>query len=442
MATTEEDWLLEAKPREVAGFIKGLNQKQRNEYDYTFSTTAHEGQLPPPGEWRTWLIMAGRGFGKTRAGAEWVRALADADPEARIALVAATLGEARSVMVEGESGLLACCPPRGRPAYEPSLRKVTFPNGAMALLYGANEPESLRGPQHSQAWCDEIGKWSESHGRASKAWDNLLLGLRLGDDPRVAATTTPRSVPLLRRLLGGEGLAVTHGRTVDNGHLPARFRRAMKVEFGRSLLARQELDGELIEEIEGALWSRALLESGREAVPTADSVRVVIGVDPPASAEGDACGIVVCALSADGIGRVLADCSVRKPTPERWARAVANAARVWSADRVVAEANQGGEMVRSVVRAADAGGSWALPLKLVHASRGKAARAEPVAALYEAGRVRHAGQFPELEDQLCGLMAGGGYEGPGRSPDRADALVWAMTELMLGRRREPRVWRF
>jgi phage terminase large subunit-like protein len=308
----------------------------------------------------------------------------------------------------------------------------------VATLYSAGEPESLRGPQHSHAWCDEIAKWSQAHGRAEAAWDNLLLGLRLGTRPRVVATTTPRAVPLLLRLLKQPDVALTRGTTAENrDHLAPGFFRSVKVRFGRSLLARQELDGELIEEIEGALWSRALLEAAREAIPTADATRVVIGVDPPASSGGDACGIVVCALGGDGIGRVLADCSVRKPTPERWARAVATAARVWSADRVVAEANQGGEMVRSVLRAAEI----ALPLKLVHASRGKVARAEPVVALYEAGRVRHAGQFPELEDQLCGLMAGGGYEGPGRSPDRADALVWAMTELMLGRKREPRIWR-
>jgi phage terminase large subunit-like protein len=301
----------------------------------------------------------------------------------------------------------------------------------------------LRGPQHSHAWCDEIAKWSQSHGRAEAAWDNLLLGLRLGQAPQAVATTTPRAVPLLRRLLAQPDVAVTRGTTADNkDHLATGFYRSVTVQFGRSLLARQELGGELIEEIDGALWSRALLETCREHGARADPVRVVIGVDPPASSGGDACGIVVCALGADGVGRVLADCSVRKPTPERWARAVANAARVWSADRVVAEANQGGEMVRSVLQAADAQGSWALPIKLVHASRGKSARAEPVAALYEAGRVRHTGQFPELEDQLCGLMAGGGYEGPGRSPDRADALVWAMTELMLGRKREPRIWRF
>jgi phage terminase large subunit-like protein len=433
-----DDWLRRAKPYEIGGHVRGLQKIEREEYDYTFSSTAHAGQLPPDGEWRTWLVMAGRGFGKTRAGAEWVRAVADADPEARIALVAATLQEARSVMVEGESGLLACCPPHGRPVFEPSLRRVRFANGALALLYGANEPEALRGPQHSHSWCDEIGKWSGAHGRALRAWDNLLLGLRLGRDQRIVATTTPRPVPLLRRLLGSEDLVVTRGATNDNGHLPAGFRRAVSVEFGRSLLARQELGGELIEEIEGALWSRALLEDCREETARADAVRVVVGVDPPASAAGDACGIVVCALGADGIGRMLADASVRRPTPERWARAVAGAARAWEADRVIAEANQGGEMVRSVLRAADV----ALPVRLVHASRGKAARAEPVAALYEAGKVRHCGQFPELEDQLCGLMAGGGYEGPGRSPDRADALVWALTELMLGQRRVPRVWRF
>ena len=418
--------------------VMAMSHRQRLRLLRYWRLWAHEGQLPPESDWHTWLIMAGRGYGKTRAGAEWVRAIAEGDPTARIALVGDSLGEARRVMVEGPSGLLAIPRPKWRPRFEPSKRQLTCPNGAVATLYSAGEPESLRGPQHSHAWCDEIGKWSQSHGRAESAWDNLLLGLRLGMLPRVVATTTPRSVPLLHRLLKQPDVAVTRGRTQENeDHLAHGFYRSVEARFGRSLLARQELDGELIEEIEGALWSRALLESGREAIATADASRVVIGVDPPASSGGDACGIVVCALGADGIGRVLADASVRKPTPERWARAVASAARVWSADRVVAEANQGGEMVRSVLQAADV----ALPVKLVHASRGKSARAEPVAALYEAGRVRHAGQFPELEDQLCGLMVGGGYEGPGRSPDRADALVWAMTELMLGRKREPRVWR-
>ncbi len=435
MTADPEAWLLRARAQDKADLVRRLGPEEREAYDYTFGATAHPGQLPPPGEWRTWLVLAGRGFGKTRAGAEWVRAAAEADATARVALVAATLGEARAVMVEGDSGLLACCPPQARPQFEPSLRRVTFANGALAFLYGANEPEALRGPQHSHAWCDEIGKWPNAHERATRAWDNLLLGLRLGDRPRVVATTTPRAVPLVRRLLDDEATAVTRGRTDDNGFLPDRFRRAMKVEFGRSLLARQELEGELIDEVEGALWTRALLESCREDAASCPPRRVVIGVDPPASAGGDACGIAVCALGEDGVARVLADKSVRRATPERWARAVAGAARAWQADRVVAEANNGGEMVRSVLHAADI----ALPLRLVHASRGKVARAEPVAALYESGRVRHVGQLPELEDELCGLLAGGGYEGPGRSPDRADALVWALSELMLGRRGEPRV---
>ncbi len=269
------------------------------------------------------------------------------------------------------------------------------------------------------------------------AWDNLLLGLRLGSHPQVAATTTPRAVPLLQRLLNHPDFVVTRGSTFDNqANLPTRFIRAVRREYGKSRLGRQELDGELILDLPGALWTRAGLEAVREAAPSAPPVRTVIGVDPPASAAGDACGIVVCALGADGVARVLADATVAKASPERWARAVAQAALAWQADRVVAEANQGGAMVDSVLRAADV----ALPLRLVHASTGKAARAEPVAALYEAGRVRHVGQFPQLEDQLCGLLAGGRYEGPGRSPDRADALVWAMTELLLGKRGQPRVW--
>jgi phage terminase large subunit-like protein len=416
-----------------------LNDTERRELAHHWRLWARDEQAAPGGDWRVWLIMAGRGFGKTRAGAEWIREVAGRAPDARIALVAASLIEARGVMVEGESGVLAISAPGYGPRFEPSLRRLTWPNGAQATLYSALEPESLRGPQHSHGWCDEIAKWDNAGGKALAAWDNLLLGLRLGERPRVLATTTPRAVPLVRQVLAEEGLALTRGSTEDNeANLPNRFIRSMRRAYGKSLLGRQELDGELIEDLPGALWTRGLIEECREPAASSPPARTVIGVDPPASAGGDACGIVVCALGADGLGRVLADCSVRKPTPERWARAVASTARVWRADRVIAEANQGGEMVRSVLHAADI----ALPLKLVHASKGKVARAEPVAALYEAGKVRHAGQFPELEDELCGLMAGGGYEGPGRSPDRADALVWAMTELMLGRRREPRVWRF
>ena len=387
---------------------------------------ARTPQLAPVGDWRVWLMMAGRGFGKTRAGAEWVRARAE-NAGARIALVGATLHEARAVMVEGESGLLAIAPSAQRPRWEPSLRRLRWPNGAEAFLYSAAEPESLRGAQHSAAWADEIAKWDAGEA----AWDNLMLGLRSGRWPRVVATTTPRAVPLVRRLVGAAGVVMTGGATADNrANLSQSFLRAVAESYGDTMLARQELYGELIEEVAGALWTRAGIEAARAgAVP--DLVRVVIGVDPPAGIGGDACGIVAIGKGRDDRAYVIADASVAGLGPEGWAMAVAAAAAKHGADRVIAEANQGGAMVESVLRAASAN----LPVSLVHASRGKVARAEPVALLYAAGKAFHAGVFPALEDELCGLVTGGGYEGPGRSPDRADALVWAMTELMLGRAR-------
>lgn len=431
-------WLTQAEDGELEHFMARLGPSGQREWRWDWRLWARPSQIAPEGDWRVWLVMAGRGFGKTRCGAEWVNEIAESRPDARIALVAAHLGEARAVMVEGESGLLSVGAPWRRPVFEPSLRRLTWPNGAQAMLYSAAEPESLRGPQHSHAWCDEVAKWDNASARAVAAWDNLLMGLRLGRDPRVVATTTPRSVPLVMRLLSesenGE-VAVTRGSTFDNAvNLPRRFLDAMRTTFSRSLLGRQEIDGEMIADIEGALWNRTLLEDCREhGAPTC--ARFVVGVDPPASAGGDACGIVVVGLGTDGMAHVMADASVEKAGPERWARAVAGTAEAWQADRVVAEANQGGAMVASVLRAA----RLSLPLRLVHASRGKVARAEPVAALYEAGRVRHAGMFPRLEDEMCGLIAGGAYQGPGRSPDRADALVWALTELMLGTGGAPRV---
>ena len=416
-----------------------LDQGQKNDFDYLWEFDARENQLPPAGDWRVWMIMAGRGFGKTRAGAEWVRMIADSNPEARIALVSASLAEARAVMVEGESGLLAICRPGHKPHFEPSLHRVRFANGALAQLFSAAEPEALRGPQHSHAWCDEIGKWPLSGERATRCWDNLMLGLRLGEDPRVAVTTTPRAVPLVKRLVAqaekGDEIVITHGKTGDNDRLPDRFHDAIWSEYAGTVLARQEMEGELLEDIEGALWTRSLLEQSREAGAVPEAARTVVAVDPPASANGDECGIIVGALGVDGIARVMADCSIGGASPAEWARRVAEAAQEWNADRVVAEANQGGAMVETVLRAAD----QALPVKLVHASRGKVARAEPVAALYAAGRVRHVGVFARLEDQLCGLLVGGTYAGPGNSPDRADALVWAMSELLLRKTLRPSV---
>jgi phage terminase large subunit-like protein len=397
-------------------------------FAHDWSQWARAGQLPPEGDWRIWLILAGRGFGKTRAGAEWVRAQAEADGSLRIALVAATLAEARAVMVEGDSGLMAIAPPDSRPKFEASLRRLTWPNGAVAHLFAASEPEALRGPQHHMAWCDEIAKWP--HARTT--WDNLAMGLRLGERPRTVATTTPAPVALVRRLIAAGDSVVTRGRMIDNRvNLAPDYIARMQGDYAGTQLGRQELDGELIEELEGALWSRALIDRQRTGRVPAAFRRVVIGVDPPAGAGAgkDACGIVAVALGEDGRGYVLADESVRGATPEGWARAVTEAAARWRADRVVAEANNGGAMIESVLRAVDA----ALPIRLVHASHGKAARAEPVAALYGHGRVLHVGAFPELEDEMAGLMIGGDYQGPGRSPDRADALVWALTELMLAR---------
>ncbi|RDC61000.1 hypothetical protein HME9302_02217 [Alteripontixanthobacter maritimus] len=432
-------YLLSLEPTETMVRLGNFSRPEKEEFRQHWRLWARKEQLPPPGDWRIWMICAGRGFGKTRAGAEWVRAVAKRDPDARVALVGSSISEVRAVMVEGESGLLAISPPDRAPQFEPSLKRLTWPNGAQAFLYSAAEPEGLRGPQHSAAWCDEIGKWENASQRAISAWDNLLMGMRLGEDPRILATTTPRAVPLVRRLLAeadAGDVIVSRGSTYDNAtNLPERFVRQMKRSFGKTALGRQELDGEILADVEGALWTRALLERCREtALPEASS-RIVIGVDPPASAKGDACGIIVTGIGDSGVATVLADASVQKASPEKWARAVARAAKAWNVDRVIAEANQGGAMVESVLRAADI----ALPVKLVHASRGKVARAEPVAALYEAGRVRHSAMFAKLEDELCGLMAGGTYEGPGRSPDRADALVWALTELMLGSRSQPRV---
>nr|WP_234035763.1 terminase family protein [Erythrobacter insulae] len=433
------DWLA-AEPAEVRKRIAdALNDAERAEFEYHWGLSARAAQLAPDGDWRVWLIMAGRGFGKTRAGAEWVRSIAERDCTARIALVSSSLAEARAVMVEGESGIIASSPPDRAPIFEASLRRLRWPNGAQAQLFSAAEPESLRGPQHSHAWCDEIGKWPLGADRATRCWDNLLMGLRLGNDLKIAVTTTPRAVPLVQRLIkteGSGGAHVTRGSTYDNAdNLPARFLDAIESEYAGSQLARQEIGGELVTDIEGALWNRSLIEQCRETASPCEHRRVVIAVDPPVSASGDECGIIAAALGLDGKARVLADCSVAKAQPDQWAKAVATAAREWNADRVIAEANQGGAMVESVLRAAETN----LPVKLVHASRGKVARAEPVAALYAAGRAAHCGQFGKLEDQMCGFMLGGDYAGPGRSPDRADALVWAMSELMLTPTISPRV---
>jgi phage terminase large subunit-like protein len=412
---------------------------------------AHGGQEEPQaaanGEpWRIWAIVAARGFGKTRAGAEWVWARAREEPEARIALVAATLDEVARVMVEGESGLLATARCDEEPRWIADRGLLLFPSGAQAHGFSAERPEKLRGPQHHFAWCDELAKWPRTGSRglpkADAAWNNLMLGLRLGERPRTIVTTTPQPAPLLRRILALPRCVETKGRTDENLHLPADFIAAMNEMFAGTRLARQELEGQLLEDYEGALWTRELLEKAREECrPEREAEgdcphfrRIVVGLDPPASTGGDSCGIVVCGMDEDNVAWVLADLTARGLSPEAWARRVAEAAELYDAGGVVAEQNQGGDMIASVLRGVDAH----LPVRLVPATRSKAARAEPIALRFETGVARLAGEFPELEDQLCALTWSG-YQGEG-SPDRADAMVWAMTELFK-RERRPRIRR-
>ncbi|HEX8193522.1 MAG TPA: terminase family protein [Allosphingosinicella sp.] len=340
-------------------------------------------------------------------------------------------------MVEGRSGLLAAARARERAAmrFEPSRKRLVFASGAEAFLYSGASPDGLRGPQHHAAWCDELAKWP----KAAETWANLRLGLRLGARPRALVTTTPRGVKALTAILAAPGTKETGGATWANPHLPDAAVAEFVAEHRGTRFGRQELEGVLIADVEGALWTRDTIEKARERapVPAEWMKRIVVGVDPPASAEGR-CGIVVCGLGADDVAYVLADMSLSGASPDGWARRVCAAAAEWSADRVVAEKNQGGAMVESVLRGAGAG----LPVTLVHAAEGKSARAEPVALRFEKGEAKFAGAFPELEDELAGLVYGGGYEGPGRSPDRADAMVWAMTELLVrARRAEPRVRR-
>jgi phage terminase large subunit-like protein len=422
----------------LSRFIASLSACELRALHYDFELWARDDQLPPEtaqggGDWTVWLMLGGRGAGKTRAGAEWVRAIAnagDASP-ARIALVGETLGAARSVMIEGVSGLLAVHPPEARPLYEPSKRQVVWPNGAVAQLFSAEDPESLRGPQFSHAWCDELAKWR----RPDDSWAMLQFGLRLGDAPRQVVTTTPRPIKLIKTLLADPLSAVSRVATVANAiNLAPSFLDAIVGRYRGTRLGRQELDAELLEDRPDALFPRGLIERGRVSVAP-ELRRVVVAVDPPASSgpHADACGIVVAGLGEGGRAYVLADRTVEHARPLDWARAAIGAYRRYEADRIVVETNQGGDLVEAVIRQVDA----TVPVRAVRAMRGKWLRAEPVAALYEQGRVAHVGAFPALEDEMCDFGADG-LSG-GQSPDRVDALVWALTELLLRVPPEPRV---
>lgn len=409
--------------------IESLTDAEAYALLHDWSWHARPGQIAPDWDWRTWLIMAGRGYGKTRTGSEWVRAQVAAS--AYVNLICATADDARDIMVEGESGILAICPKSERPEYQPSKRKLAWPNGANSLIFTADEPERLRGKQHSKLWCDELCSW-----RYPESWTQAMLGLRLGRDPQVLVTTTPRPTTLIKELIKSPTTAVTRGTTYENrANLPAAFFDEIIKRYEGTRLGRQELNAELLLDNPAALWQRDVIDRLRitaEAwrIAPVRLRRIVVAIDPAvtSNADSDMTGIVVAGI-AFHVGAepahcyVLADVSL-SASPDRWARAAVTAYYQHRADRIVAEVNNGGDLVETVIRTIDR----SVPYRKIHASRGKAIRAEPIAALYEQGRVHHVGSFPELEDQMCDFDPT--IDQP--SPDRMDALVWCLSELTQG----------
>jgi len=394
-----------------------LEKKQalQKQLRYSWNLWAREKQTLPDGDWTTWLILAGRGFGKTRAGAETVRIWAR--DFHYVNLLGATADDARDIMIEGESGILAICPPDERPLYLPSKRQLAWPNGAKSLIFTADEPERLRGKQHQKLWCDELGSW-----RYPEAWDQARLGLRLGTNPQALVTTTPKPTKLVKEILTDPTTVVTRGSTYENrANLAGAFFEAVIRKYEGTRLGRQELLAELLTDTPGALWTYELIDAFR-VTQAPELVRVVVAIDPAVTSnEGsDETGIVVAGLGLDGEGYVLEDRTLRG-TPAEWATEAVSVYHERMADRIVGEANNGGEMVGYTVATIDPAASY----KPVHASRGKQTRAEPISALYEQGRIHHVGTFPELEDQMMGWVPGM------KSPDRMDALVWGFTELFL-----------
>jgi phage terminase large subunit-like protein len=423
-------------------FLASLSRQQQRGLLTWWPTFAHGHQKPPllaqGGEpWTTWLLLGGRGAGKTHAGAAWVRGMALGEPPyasapaGRIALIGETEADVREVMIEGVSGIMSAHMSHERPKWIPSRRRLEWKNGAVAQTFSAEDPESLRGPQFEAAWLDEVAKWRH----AEATFDMLQFGLRLGERPRQVITTTPRPIPLLKRLMADPATALTHATTAVNARfLSSAFLQTVMARYGGTRLGRQELEGEMIEDRADALWSRAMIENVRVTAAPA-LMRIVVAVDPPASAGENAasCGLVAAGRGEDGKIYVIADETVAGLSPAGWA---AKAIALWhrlAADALVVEVNQGGDMVRAVIAEQDP----SVPVIAVHARRGKWLRAEPVSALYEQGRVKHVGAFPALEDEMCDF----GLDGlsAGRSPDRLDALVWAVTALSFGARDGPRV---
>ncbi len=390
---------------------------------------ARSNQLAPPGRWAVWLLLAGRGFGKTRSGAEWVRDRVASGRAGRIALVARTPADARDVMIEGDSGLIKVCPSWDLPKYETSKRRLTWKNGAIALAFSSHEPDQLRGPQFDSAWCDELAAWEYPR----ETWDNLTLALRLGDNPRCVVTTTPKPLQVLRELLDRGDVRVTRGSSYDNRSILAgTFLENIRRRYEGTRTGRQEIHAELLEEVDGALWRRDWIDAAR-VTEAPDLARVYVAIDPAMTSRpnSDETGIVVAGCDENGHCYVLADASGRH-SPAGWASRVSVLFDQYRADRIIAEANNGGDLVELTLRTAPEGHN--LPFQRVSASRGKYARAEPVAALYEQGRVHHVGSFPKLEDQMCTWEPGSKT-----SPDRTDALVWAISQLIV-RPSSPMLW--
>lgn len=400
--------------------FEGMDEDDQRALMYDWYVWRRSKQATPDGDWRVWLILAGRGFGKTRTGAEFIREQVEQGNASRIALVGATAADVRDTMIEGSSGLLSVFPPDRRPRYEPSKRRVTFWNGATATAFSADKPDRLRGPNHDLAWADELAAW-----RYMDAWDQLMLGLRIGDHPRVVVTTTPRPIPIIRRLAAATdgSVSVTTGSTYENiGNLSPDFISEMKRRYEGTRLGRQELEAQILDDVEGALWNRDQIDANR-AVNHPPLKRVVVAVDPAVTSGEDSAetGIVTAGVDSNGHGYLLDDNSMRA-SPNEWAKAVVAAYYAHSADVVVAEANQGGDLVAQIIRTVDA----RVPVRLVRASRGKRTRAEPIAALYEQNKVSHLGFLTELEDQMCSWVPD-----VGNSPDRVDAMVWALTDLII-----------
>ena len=426
-----------SSPNRRRRFVDALDEPSIERLVFDWPVWSRGNQKPEFNDWRTWLLLGGRGSGKTRTGAEWLKGVALADPHypgnsgGRVAVVGTSFDQVRDVMVEGESGILEISPKPDRPKWIASRRELVWPNGVIGKLFSSADPEGLRGSQFGAAWCDEICKWHA----LQETWDMLQFCLRLGDLPRQVVTTTPKPLALIKKLIVDPHTVTVRSKTSDNNaNLASGFLRHVEELYSGTRLGRQELHGEIVEEAEHALWSREAIEKCRvNNVPPLR--RIVIAVDPPAGSgkDGASCGIVAVGRSEDGQCYVLADRTLSNARPSEWASAVVKLFHTLEADVVVAEVNQGGEMVKSVLRTEDT----TIPVRSVHASRGKWLRAEPVALLYERGNVSHAGRFPELEDQMCSIGPDGLANGS--SPDRLDALVWAISELAVLRRATPRV---